>query len=126
MESVDGECHISDQAIDFHGVSQRRDEEVSDSPSIWRLSLIEIFRRELKYVLPLKSRHLFPDFFSMIDSHKDSFSIIGYGLQDVSLEEVFLKVTEQYKTSPNAAAVEAQYNQHSDLQNSLNDAASTP
>ena len=126
MGSVDGECHINDQAIDFHCVSQRRNEKVSDAPFIWRLSPMGIFRRELKYVLPLKSRHLFPDFFSMIDSHKESFSIIGYGLQDVSLEEVFLKVTEQYKTSPNAAAVEAQYNQHNDLQNSLNDIASTP
>ena len=28
-----------------------------------------------------------------------------YGLQDVSLEEVFLKVTEQFKTSPTAANV---------------------
>ncbi len=68
------------------------------------------FFRELQYVLPLKSRHLFPEFFSILDSRKESLSIAGYGLQDVSLEEVFLKVTEQYKKSPNAATVEAQFN----------------
>ncbi|CAF1349808.1 unnamed protein product [Adineta steineri] len=72
--------------------------------------LKEETRKELQYVLPLKSRHLFPEFFSILDSRKESLSITGYGLQDVSLEEVFLKVTEQYKKSPNAAAVEAQYN----------------
>ncbi len=59
----------------------------------------------------MKSRHLFPEFFSLLDSRKESLSLTGYGLQDVSLEEVFLKVTEQYKQSPNAAAVEAQVNE---------------
>ncbi|CAF1535899.1 unnamed protein product, partial [Rotaria sordida] len=44
------------------------------------------------------SRHSFPEFFSILDSRKESLSITGYGVQDVSLEEVFLKVTEQYKT----------------------------
>ncbi|UJR38397.1 hypothetical protein I4U23_031066 [Adineta vaga] len=72
--------------------------------------LKEETRNELQYVLPLKSRQLFPEFFSVLDSRKESLSIMGYGLQDVSLEEVFLKVTEQYKKSPNAATVEAQMN----------------
>jgi hypothetical protein len=66
--------------------------------------------RELQYVLPLKSRYLFPEFFSILDSRKESLSITGYGLQDVSLEEVFLKVTEQYKKSPSAATIEAEDN----------------
>jgi hypothetical protein len=47
-------------------------------------------------------------------------SISGYGLQDVSLEEVFLKVTEQFKKSPNAAAIEAEFN------HPIETAASTP
>ncbi|CAF1534232.1 unnamed protein product [Rotaria sordida] len=45
-----------------------------------------------------RNRHSFPEFFSILDSRKESLSITGYGVQDVSLEEVFLKVTEQYKT----------------------------
>ena len=81
-----------------------------------------MFFRELQYVLPLKSRHLFPKFFSFLDSHKESLSLSGYGLQDVSLEEVFLKVTEQYKKSPNAATVEAQFNQ---TQENLSDTIKT-
>lgn len=67
--------------------------------------------RELQYVLPLKSRHLFPQFFTLLDTRKEALSLTGYGLQDVSLEEVFLKVTEEYKKTPNAAAVEAQVNE---------------
>ncbi|CAF1655294.1 unnamed protein product, partial [Adineta ricciae] len=72
--------------------------------------LKEETRTELQYVLPLKSRHLFPEFFSTLDSRKESLSIKGYGLQDVSLEEVFLKVTEQFKKTPSASAVESQLN----------------
>ncbi len=81
--------------------------------------------RELQYVLPLKSRHLFPEFFSILESKKESLSITGYGLQDVSLEEVFLKVTEQYKKTPNAAAVEAQFS-NIDSHESVSTASSTP
>jgi hypothetical protein len=50
----------------------------------------------------------------------------GYGLQDVSLEEVFLKVTEQYKKSPNAATVEAQFNTNNELHESTSSTPSTP
>lgn len=68
--------------------------------------------------MPLKSRHLFPNLFFTLDSQKESLSIVGYGLQDVSLEEVFLKVTDQYKKTPNAAAVEAQFDNSEGQENS--------
>ena len=71
----------------------------------------------------MKSRHLFPEFFTLLDSRKESIGITGYGLQDVSLEEVFLKVTEQYKQSPSAAEVEAQLNES---QENSTDTPSTP
>ncbi|CAF4637163.1 unnamed protein product [Rotaria sp. Silwood1] len=87
--------------------------------------LKEETRKELQYVLPLKSRHSFPEFFSILDSRKESLSIIGYGLQDVSLEEVFLKVTEQYKKSPNAAEIEAQINSTSEGQENSIETVST-
>ncbi len=87
--------------------------------------LIENYFRELQYVLPLKSRHLFPELFSTLDSRKELLSIACYGLQDVSLEEVFLKVTEQYKQSPNAAAVEAQFNNNETNENTT-DTSSIP
>jgi hypothetical protein len=83
------------------------------------------FSRELQYVLPLKSRHLFPEFFAMLDSQKESFEITGYGLQDVSLEEVFLKVTEQYKKSPLAATVEAQMNNNETNENAAGTSPTT-
>lgn len=73
--------------------------------------LKEETRKELQFILPLKSRTLFPQFFSLLDQKKDSLSIMSYGLQDVSLEEVFLKVTEQYKKSPNMSTIESQYSE---------------
>jgi hypothetical protein len=76
--------------------------------------------------LPLKSRYLLPEFFSILDSKKESLSLTGYSLQDVSLEEVFLKVTEQYKKSPNAATVEAQFNTNNELHESTSSTPSTP
>jgi hypothetical protein len=76
--------------------------------------------------LPLKSRYLLPEFFSILDSKKESLSMTGYGLQDVSLEEVFLKVTEQYKKSPNAATVEAQFNSNNETHESTSSTPSTP
>ncbi|CAF0986967.1 unnamed protein product [Rotaria sordida] len=87
--------------------------------------LKEETRKELQYILPLKSRHSFPEFFSILDSRKESLSITGYGLQDVSLEEVFLKVTEQYKKSPNAAEIEAQFNYNNEGQENTTETSST-
>lgn len=84
-----------------------------------------LFLRELQYVLPLKSRPLFPEFFSTLDSRKESLSITGYGLQDVSLEEVFLKVTEQYKKSPKAAEIDAQFNNSEGTDNATDMTASS-
>ncbi len=74
----------------------------------------------------MKSRHLLPEFFTLLDSRKESLSMTGYGLQDVSLEEVFLKVTEQYKQSPNAAEVEAQWNESQENSTETPSTPSTP
>ncbi|CAF1373636.1 unnamed protein product, partial [Rotaria sordida] len=87
--------------------------------------LKEETRKELQYILPLKSRHLFPKFFSILDSRKELLSIIGYGLQDVSLEEVFLKVTEQYKKSPNATEIEVEFNSNNIRQENTTKTSST-
>lgn len=81
--------------------------------------------RELQYVLPLKYRHLFPKLFDKLDNHKEQLCITGYGLQDVSLEEVFLKVTEQYKTSPSAAAINTQYHEANSTSSISSDKPST-
>ncbi|CAF1602989.1 unnamed protein product, partial [Didymodactylos carnosus] len=66
--------------------------------------LKEETRRELQYVLPLKNRHMFPEFFSVLDSKLMNLSIKSYGLKDVSLEEVFLKITEEYKQTSTIAS----------------------
>ncbi|CAF5062387.1 unnamed protein product, partial [Rotaria sp. Silwood1] len=87
--------------------------------------LKEEIRKELQYVLPLKNRYSFPKLFSILDSRKEFLSITGYGLQDVSLEEVFLKVTEQYKKSPNANEIEAQFNYNNKAQGNITETSST-
>ena len=47
---------------------------------------------EMRFTLPVKSRHLFGAFFENLEEQKASLSIETYGISMAPLEEVFLKV----------------------------------
>ncbi|CAF3675437.1 unnamed protein product [Rotaria socialis] len=125
LKTTFGEGYVFTLVKNDPWTSSRNEVTSTITQCIPKAYLKEETRKELKYVLPLKSRPLFPEFFSLLDSRKESLSIAGYGLQDVSLEEVFLKVTEQYKSSPNAADVEAEFNNNSTNESSMEISTST-
>ncbi len=47
---------------------------------------------ELSYRMPLTASRMFPDMFREVDSKKDYYSVVNYGVSVTTLEEVFLRV----------------------------------
>ncbi|KAI3383983.1 hypothetical protein SNEBB_001773 [Seison nebaliae] len=61
------------------------------------------------YLLPSKYRYRFANFFRQIEDNKEKFLIQSYGIQDTTLEEVFIRVTETAAKVSNATTINSDF-----------------
>ena len=63
------------------------------------VSLAHPVPNELRFTLPVQSRHLFGAFFESLESQKADLSVETYGISMAPLEDVFLKVRDSLSNS---------------------------
>ena len=76
------------------------------------VKLTRRFGKELTYRLPKGSENLFPDAFNALEAHRNALGVGAFGVENSSLEEVFILLSERESEQNDSEQASAQDYQH--------------
>ncbi|ETO28955.1 ABC transporter family protein, partial [Reticulomyxa filosa] len=84
--------------------------------SVQSASVLSVAGGEISYRLPFSETAVFPSMFESLDAQKKELKITGYGVSATTLEEVFMKIGEDFGATPVASASKSNMDDDSKLQ----------